>query len=521
MPRKHLCKLVFWGVLLALVLSFFPLFNVKADGEIQDPGGCTFQPPAADRAPTMQSIRIDAMILGSGNLTKDKTYEGLHRWYTNQWPGVDYLVPTTIIFKNGGTVRNAAWDGAGGGYSLFIDGEGPCQGWYIFIGHLNYNPAYRYKVGQHIGPNEIIGEPGCSGFEIDCVTKGLKIPKHNHYSLGYQSNIFSFTDGTVPAYVGAHYWIHPVRVDGTAGQTASVASPAAPDNPSEATVPDYIDSGGVVVPDFTDNTNGDTQASVLTWDASFIIPAWAYIAVSISILLLFFRKIRLLGIGGLIVTAIFIAGFYFVEPAAAAPPQMVYMTTEDLIDIPADPTPVPEPTAVAEDPSAPQKINSAGKPSDNPKDYPLNVSTPCEVSPRFLPRVLEWCGLITYYAKLRGLDPDLIAAVITQESGGQVEPCVTPQTVNGIPICGSKDGAIGLMQVMPSDGLSGRKYRVFVNRPTCLELLNPEANIAYGTKMLANLSAATQPREALFHYGPSGGGYYYADIVMGIYNRNR
>jgi len=139
------------------------------------------------------------------------------------------------------------------------------------------------------------------------------------------------------------------------------------------------------------------------------------------------------------------------------------------------------------------------------------ADTGCRVSAKFPDSILQWCDLITQYADKRGLEPDLVAALIWQESGGK------PQAY-------SSSGAVGLMQVMPSDGLSAVFMCVngpcFSNRPTILELEDPEFNIAYGTKMLAGLNSRTGDlREALKSYGPMNVGYSYADKVIGIYQK--
>jgi len=43
----------------------------------------------------------------------------------------------------------------------------------------------------------------------------------------------------------------------------------------------------------------------------------------------------------------------------------------------------------------------------------------CEVSNNYPESVLQWCDLITIYAEKFELSPDLIAAMIWQESGGK------------------------------------------------------------------------------------------------------
>ena len=139
--------------------------------------------------------------------------------------------------------------------------------------------------------------------------------------------------------------------------------------------------------------------------------------------------------------------------------------------------------------------------------------TQCQVSTSFPERIRQWCSLITHYAIERSLDPDLVAALIWQES-------------NGNPAAYSRDGAVGLMQVMPKDGIAANFMCVngpcFKDRPTIAELEDPEFNIAYGTKMLSGLkSRYGSIREGLKSYGPMNVGYYYADKVLGIYQQHQ
>jgi hypothetical protein len=135
----------------------------------------------------------------------------------------------------------------------------------------------------------------------------------------------------------------------------------------------------------------------------------------------------------------------------------------------------------------------------------------CAVSDSFPANVRQWCGLITSYASQRNLPPDLVAALIWQESGGNAEAY-------------SHSGAMGLMQVMPRDGLAAsfmcKNGPCFSDRPSMQELRDPEFNISYGTKMLANLLARRGSlREALKYYGPMDVGYYYADKVLGLFQQ--
>jgi soluble lytic murein transglycosylase-like protein len=122
---------------------------------------------------------------------------------------------------------------------------------------------------------------------------------------------------------------------------------------------------------------------------------------------------------------------------------------------------------------------------------------------------MQWCELITTFARQADLPPNLIAAVILQESGGDATAF-------------SSSGAVGLMQVMPRDGIAATFECIngpcFASRPSIEELLNPEFNIEYGTRMLAGLIAKLgSAREALKAYGPMDMDYSYADKVLAIY----
>jgi soluble lytic murein transglycosylase-like protein len=133
----------------------------------------------------------------------------------------------------------------------------------------------------------------------------------------------------------------------------------------------------------------------------------------------------------------------------------------------------------------------------------------CAVSDKYPNKIRQWCDLVTKFSKKNDLDPDLVAALIWQESGGN-------------PTAYSKSGAVGLMQVMPRNGIAASFYCAngpcFANRPTIVELQDPAFNIQYGTGMLANLvNKYGNLRDALRYYGPRNVGYYYADKVLGIY----
>lgn len=135
----------------------------------------------------------------------------------------------------------------------------------------------------------------------------------------------------------------------------------------------------------------------------------------------------------------------------------------------------------------------------------------CRVSDSFPEEVRQWCDLITQYADEHNVAPDLVAAVIWLESGGKATAY-------------SRSGAVGLMQVMPRDGIAAKFQCIngpcFASRPTIEELEDPEFNIEYGTRMLAGLFEKKNSwRDALRSYGPMDVGYSYADKVLAIYQR--
>ena len=62
----------------------------------------------------------------------------------------------------------------------------------------------------------------------------------------------------------------------------------------------------------------------------------------------------------------------------------------------------------------------------------------------------------------------------------------------------------------------------FASRPTIAELEDPAFNIAYGSQYLAGLALEHGSyREALYKYGPIDIGYYYADLVLGIWDSHQ
>jgi soluble lytic murein transglycosylase-like protein len=160
--------------------------------------------------------------------------------------------------------------------------------------------------------------------------------------------------------------------------------------------------------------------------------------------------------------------------------------------------PEPEPTQVAvQDEEVPVVQN--------------DLSSGCAISSAYPEKIQRWCQQISREASEHNIDANLIAAVMLQESGGN-------------PDAYSKSGAVGLMQVMPRDGLAAsfqcKNGPCFSARPSMDELFDPDFNIDYGARMLAGLiNRRGSVREALFAYGPMDMGYRYADIVLAHYNR--
>jgi len=140
---------------------------------------------------------------------------------------------------------------------------------------------------------------------------------------------------------------------------------------------------------------------------------------------------------------------------------------------------------------------------------PVEVSANFECSLSTLPdSIRPWCELIEQAAKEYDVPAVLIASVMLQESGGQAEVI-------------SSSGAVGLLQIMPKDGIAAsfmcQNGPCFTSRPTTQELLDPAFNINYGVRMLANLiDKYGNERDALKAYGPYDVDYYYADKVLAI-----
>lgn len=137
------------------------------------------------------------------------------------------------------------------------------------------------------------------------------------------------------------------------------------------------------------------------------------------------------------------------------------------------------------------------------------VEIGCVYLERYPGKIIPWCELIETQTAKFDIDPLLVAAVMLVESGGQ------PEVI-------SHSGAVGLMQIMPRDGIASTFQCIngpcFANRPTIEELKDPEFNVEYGVRMLAGLlTRYGSVRDALKAYGPADVNYWYADKVLEIY----
>ncbi len=152
----------------------------------------------------------------------------------------------------------------------------------------------------------------------------------------------------------------------------------------------------------------------------------------------------------------------------------------------------------------------------------------CRIPDSYPNQMQQWEGLICKKSIVYGVDTNLLAAVVYQESKGDASVI-------------SFDGGVGLMQVMPRDGEAANfleevceydnngyvlkdengnnkctNLPLFRNRPTINELLDPEFNMDWGTEYLSGLLSkyGGDSWNALREYNGSAS---YADTVLSIY----
>ena len=139
--------------------------------------------------------------------------------------------------------------------------------------------------------------------------------------------------------------------------------------------------------------------------------------------------------------------------------------------------------------------------------------TACSLSSQLPENILRWCEPLQQFAGQNSLPADLVAVVMLVESAGD-------------PDAYSRSGAVGLMQVMPRDGLASAFFckngPCFSDRPPTRELFDPEFNLSYGCALLSEYyQKYGDLREALKSYGPMDVGYSYADQIINLWNQYR
>lgn len=182
---------------------------------------------------------------------------------------------------------------------------------------------------------------------------------------------------------------------------------------------------------------------------------------------------------------------------------VIWVGTVAAANMPSKELMAPTQTAMAENETA--STNNGSFPEDQ------SAQTECSLSNQYPAEVRQWCDLIETASQDTGLPAGLIAAVVVQESGGD-------------PDAYSSSGAVGLMQVMPRDGIAAEfmcaNGPCFTSRPTIAELEDPAYNVQYGSGYLAGLVQKHGSfREALYKYGPMDIGYHYADLVLSIWDK--
>ncbi len=128
----------------------------------------------------------------------------------------------------------------------------------------------------------------------------------------------------------------------------------------------------------------------------------------------------------------------------------------------------------------------------------------------WLPESVQvWAPIIMYEAEKRGIDPMIVALIMTIESAGR-------------PDAGSSVGAQGLMQIMPGTRELIAKNLLHEPTPTDDEIYDPATNIEYGVALLADnltrLGATNDPdylesvvRAAAAYNGGDSQAYAYSD----------
>jgi hypothetical protein len=101
------------------------------------------------------------------------------------------------------------------------------------------------------------------------------------------------------------------------------------------------------------------------------------------------------------------------------------------------------------------------------------------------PSISRWASLIDLYATQQGVDPNFVAAIMTEESKGD------PNIV-------STAGAVGLLQLMPYEA-------GFTWRPKTAVLKDPAQNLSWGTQTISQIIRQAQGRLRLALLAYNGG----------------
>ena len=520
-PKKLLRKLGFVPFFLIILFALqVQTAHAKEIGGLET--DCKFQ----TMNPSGDSI-LDIMYptgQGDGNLVWDNAFSGLHRWGKGDWAGIDVVENIRVPFKKGGVVVYSSDSKipGDGGYLLLVQGKGNCTDFISGFLHMDYVPASTYPLGTQIPANEIVGIPGCSGFETYCedgIDEGDAdeveyIPKHVHtHALYCGPENIDFGDGSTVQRVSIKALglncqaFHPARLEDPSLHKEGVI-------PASAVVDNDIGSGqdlsaitsGEVSPitEVSNPVSVNTEARIGTPEN----PIWSTNNTKISI------PHELIGVFIFVMCVWSILVFKRrVDPKLTPVPIGVFVVITLIVTVISLILNISEPDVAlaAEAPTLQMEVQPTPVSPVEPVEE--QVAVDCIINESYPENVRQWCSQIIKHSKNNGLDPDLIAAVIWQESGGN-------------PVAYSKSGAVGLMQVMPRDGIAASFQCIngpcFTNRPSISELQKPNFNIKYGTGMLAGLLGRYgNIREALKFYGPMNVGYYYADKVIGIYDNNK
>lgn len=199
------------------------------------------------------------------------------------------------------------------------------------------------------------------------------------------------------------------------------------------------------------------------------------------------------------------------------------------------------PSGNSEGPDAPGDAQPEITPTPESTYRPLPPNLTCLIKNSFGPSVTQWCSQVMAYSYRYNVDPNLVAAVITQESNGRQWQDAVAKT----PLI-SSSGAIGVMQIIPRDNTTGKKWFAqngeyegerFSNckdgenggqestfndhcRPYYEDLVNnPDLVIQYGVWLLRQYldQSNGSVRDALMVYGPLKNGDVYADTIINNY----